>query len=34
MKIISLDYHLNLLSYDYGFVARNIIIYDKFKVQK
>ncbi len=30
MKIISLDYHLNLLSYDYDFVATNVIVYEKF----
>ena len=33
MKTISLDYHLNLLSYDYDFVATNIIVYEKFKVK-
>ena len=33
MKIISLDYHLNLLLCDYDLVDTNIIVYKKFKVK-
>ncbi len=33
MKIILLDCHLNLLSYDYDFIATNIIIYEKFRIK-
>ena len=33
MKIILLECHFNFLSYDYDFVATNIIVYEKFKVK-
>lgn len=33
MKIITLDYHLHLLLYDYDLVATNIVVYEKFKVK-
>ena len=34
MKIINLDYYLNLFLCDYDFVVTNIIVYKKFKVKK